>query len=240
MKYPTDSNQAKILFFDIEVAGIGNGLKADMGFVILFGYKWANENKVNCLSVADYDGLGSFSDKKLLQAVSKIWEQADLVVAHFGSVFDRRFIQGRLLLNGLPPIPNTKLRDTCLITRSIATFSRNSLGHLSRIFNFDNQKMDSNWPKDWMRVMAGDERALNRLEEYCKGDVLALEELYNKIKAFDVAHPRVVSDRSKCGLCGSNVEYRGYAYLENRKYRRFVCKNSQCRKWSREVTAMKD
>jgi uncharacterized protein YprB with RNaseH-like and TPR domain len=228
-------NKPKILFFDIESAGV-NALKSDLGFVIMVGYKWANEKEAKIDVIRRHD-LRKFDDRELLTRFSKRFEQADICVAHFGSVFDRRFIQGRLLINGLPPIPPTRMRDTCMIARSVANFSSNRLKHLAKILSLDNQKLDNNWPIAWFKVMQGDMEHLRALAEYCKGDVVALEELYNRLLPFDNAHPRIYSSRTVCGRCGANVIYRGKAFVNNNQYRRYQCENGH---WGRETTQIKD
>jgi uncharacterized protein YprB with RNaseH-like and TPR domain len=234
--------EPKILFFDLETAGV-NALRSDLGFVVCFGYKWAHEDKVHCLTIDLGRTKDKFSDRELLKQASAIFEQADLVVAHFGSVFDRRFLQGRLLINELPPIPQTKMRDTCFMARSIANFSSNRLKHLANILDLKNKKQDKDrdddapWPGAWFKVLAGDQKALQGMAKYCKQDVLVLEELYDRLKTFDNNHPRLHDDRSRCGLCGGPVEYRGYSYQLTNKYRRYVCK--ACKKWGRETNAVK-
>lgn len=227
----------KILFYDIETAGV-NAMKADLGFVICFGYKWAHEKNTHCLTI-DEQNLHRFDDKKLLKEASKLLNEADVVVTHYGSIFDRRFIQGRLLVNNLPPIAPTKMRDTCMMARSIGNFSSNRLKHLCNILGLGHKKLDNNWPIAWFKVMSGDMRALQGLAKYCKGDVRALEDLYNRIKIFDNNHQRIVEDRTKCRLCGSDVQYRGFSFQINNRYRRFVCKSKSCGKWDRETTAVK-
>lgn len=213
-----------------------NALKADLGFVIVFGYKWNYEKRAHSLTI-DQGALKKFDDRQLLQEASKLITEADLVVTHFGSVFDRRFIAGRLLIQGLPPIPMTKMRDSCMIARSVANYSSNRLKHLAKILNLRHQKLDNNWPQAWFRVMQGDMKALAGLAHYCEGDVLALEELYNRLRPFDNAHPRIHDDRTTCPVCGKQVEYRGFAYVGHLKYRRFVC--VKCRRWGREWKAVK-
>lgn len=225
----------KILCFDIESAGV-NALKADLGFVIVFGYKWIGESRAHSISI-DEAHLHKFDDSQLLREASKLLEEADLTVAHFGSVFDRRFIQGRLLINGLPPIPATKMRDTCMSARSIANYSSNRLKHLAKILNLRHQKLENNWPTAWFKVMQGDMKALAGLAKYCEGDVLALEELYLRLRPFDNPHPRILDDRTKCPVDGGNIQYRGFAYVNTNKYRRFQCQ--KCGKWGRETTRVK-
>jgi uncharacterized protein YprB with RNaseH-like and TPR domain len=225
---------AKILTFDIETAGV-NALRSDLGFVLMFGYKWAHESEARIITIKRRE-LRQFNDKPLLEKASKLLEEADLTVAHYGSVFDRRFIQGRLLINNLPAIPNTKMRDTCMIARSVANFSSNRLKNLGKTLKLKHQKMDNNWPRAWFRAMQGDMKAIKALAEYCKGDVLATEELYFRLRPFDNPHPRIVwDDRASCPVDGEAVEYRGFAFVGVNKYRRYVC--TKCGKWSRESRA---
>jgi hypothetical protein len=228
-------NKPKILSFDLESAGV-NALKSDLGFVICFGYKWAHEKQAHAITISR-SALMAFDDSALLKEASKLMSEADLLVGHYASVFDRRFIQGRLLINGLPPIPPTKMRDTCMIARSVANFSSNRLKHLAKILDLRHQKLENNWPDAWFEVMRGNMTSLHDLAEYCKGDVLAVEELYHRLCPFDNAHPRMVADRSLCKTCGGKVEYRGFAYVNESKYRKYVCKS--CSKWGRETNAVK-
>lgn len=225
----------RILFYDIETAGV-NALRSDLGFVLMFGYKWSDEKTPKVLTIAQKD-LKHFNDGPLLQRLSKKIEEADLVAAHYGSVFDRRFIQGRLLINNLPPIPPTKMRDTCMIARSVANFSSNRLKHLCKILNLRHQKLDNSWPGAWFRVMQGNMKSLRDMAVYCAGDVLALEELYYKLRPFDQPHPRMflqhgADGRALCGSCGQGTQYRGFAYKGVHRYRRYVC--TSCGKWGTE------
>lgn len=228
--------QPRVLFFDIESAGV-NALRADLGFVIVFGYKWLGEKKAHSLVISKAD-LRRFSDYNLLVKASKLFQEADIIVGHYASVFDRRFIAGRLLIHGLPPVPPTKLRDTVFIARSVANFSSNRLKHLAKILNLKHQKLDNNWPIAWFEVMQGDSKALKGMAKYCEGDVLALEELYLRLRAYDNPHPRLIADRTKCGVCAGDIQYRGVARVGERSYRRYQCK--KCGHWGRETKAVKE
>lgn len=227
--------EPKILFFDIESAGV-NALKSDLGFVIVFGYKWNCEKRSHVITPTRKE-LQQFSDKRLLIEASELFVQADLIVGHFASIFDRRFIQGRLLINGLNPIPPVKMRDTCLIARSVANFSSNRLKHLAKILNLRHQKLENGWPLAWFKVMQGDMKYLKGLADYCEGDVMALEELYMRLRPFDTPHPRIYEDRDKCGSCGGPIQYRGRAFANNLTYRRYQC--LKCHKWGRDTRAIK-
>lgn len=233
-------SKPRILFFDIETAGV-NALKSDLGFCIMVGYKWAGEKDAKIVTIARKD-LKAFNDGPLLTKFSAIYNKADITVAHFGSVFDRRFIQGRLLINNLPAIPFTRMRDTCMIARSVANYSSNRLKHLCKILDLSHQKLENNWPTAWFKAMQGDMSHIAALAKYCKGDVLALEALYYKLLPFDNAHPRIYfpgeSGAAVCGHCGSDrLHHRGVAYIGGGKFPRFQC--TACGKWGRGRKSVK-
>lgn len=230
--------KSRILFFDIETAGV-NALKADLGFVLMFGYKFAGDKDAKVLTIAKRD-LRHFNDAPLLTKLSQLYKKADLVVAHFGSVFDRRFLQGRLLIHGLPPLPPTKMRDTCLIARSIANYSSNRLKNLGDTLKLQHRKIDKGdgWPAWWFKAMSGNMQAVKDMAAYCKGDVLALEELYYKLRPFDNPHPRLHHDRAVCGDCRStSIQYHGFAFERHLRYRRYQC--NDCGKWGKDRNAVK-
>jgi hypothetical protein len=227
--------EPRVLSFDIESAGI-NALRSDLGFVILFGWKWLHEQKAHVIKL-DQKHLDAFDDSELLKEASRLLEQADVCIGHFASIFDRRFINGRLLINHLPPVPDTKLRDTCLLARKIANFSSNRLKNLAKVLNLSHQKMENNWPTAWFEVLKGNMTALNKMGEYCKGDVIAVEELYLRLRPFDTSHPRLYT-RAKCGSCGGEVQYRGTYTAGRCRYRRFQCNG--CGAWGHEAKPIKE
>ena len=226
-----------ILFFDLETAGV-NALKSDLGFILMVGYKWSHEKTAKVLTIKKKH-LKHFDDKALLTAFSKIYTKADLTVAHFGSVFDRRMFQGRLLINQLPPIPPTLMRDTCIIARSVANFSSNRLNNLGNTLKLSNRKMEKGdgWPGWWFGAMQGNMQSIREMAAYCKRDVEALEELYYRLRPFDNAHPRMTVNRDKCGSCGGDVEYRGYRYAKTLRYARYQCLEPSCQKWGQGRSA---
>lgn len=230
------TSKPKILFFDIESAGV-NALKSDLGFCLMVGYKWNHEKAAHVLTI-DHRHLRHFNDGPLLKKFSAIYNEAALTVAHFGSVFDRRFIQGRLLINKLPAIPFTKMRDTCMIARSVANYSSNRLKNLGETLDLGNRKIEKGegWPAWWFKAMQGDMSAIRKMAAYCKGDVLATEELYYRLLPFDNAHPRVHFSIDACGNCGGKTQRRGLAFYGGHQYRRWQCMS--CGKWGRERKAL--
>jgi len=204
---------SKILIWDIETIGMPNGLKADVSSIICIGYKWLGEKKTHVLKINDYSTFDSapMNDKQLIKDFVEIYKQADVTVAHFGAVFDRRFLEGRCVMNDLPPLPDVKLMDTCLVARSKFAFRSNSLKNLAIAFGCAEQKGESNFPYDWINVLRGGKiakKAMHDISEYCKQDVRTLEEIYLKIRSRMGAHPHVgVIDgndkKCSCQACGS-------------------------------------
>jgi len=231
----SDVKEPKILLWDLETGGV-NALKSNLGFVLCFGWKWFKEKQTYCYTLEEYDGFkkGSFDDSKLLKAAIKVMETADILVAHYGDKFDRRFFQGRCAINHIQPPPPTKQRDTCLIARRAFNFSSNRLGALAKTLGCKERKqLHDGWPDWWLRVLAGDKLALELMAEYCKQDVRTLESVYEKIRCYDHFHPRLFVDRDSCGVCNGRIQYRGSVPIGQYKYRRWQC--TRCGKWGRET-----
>lgn len=222
----------KILFFDIESAGV-NGLKSDLGYILCFGYKWAGEKTTKVIKISQFRGFKRRlnDDKELLKEAYKLFEQADFTVAHYGEYFDKPFIQGRLAINGLPPLPPQKLIDTCLLSRKHLKNSSNRLKHLAKILNCDQLKADNNWPHDWFAAMRGDTKAIDRISTYCQQDVRTLESVYNKIKPYCADHPHVgvyrgLEKDKSCKVCGEAklVKHKHRISAQGAKKQQYQCK----------------
>lgn len=171
----------EILFFDIETNGV-NARNSDLGIVVVFGYAW-NDEPAKSIIISEKH-LKKFDDSALLREASELMSQADILVAHYGSMFDRRFLNGRLLIHGLPPATDAVLRDTVFAYRRVAAFSSNRLQHLARILHSRHKKLDKGWPEWWFEVMRGNMTALRDMAKYCRGDVEALRELYYKVAPY--------------------------------------------------------
>jgi len=233
--------EPRILIYDIETAGV-NSFKPDLSSIINFGYKWFGEGKVKVLTIDQYpkwfNTRTGLNDRGLVIAALKIFEEADLMVAHYGDRFDRRFLQGRCALHHLPSPPPTKQRDTWQIARRAFNFSSNRLTDLVDNFRLPfkkfTKKKPDHWPGWWMRALAGDKRAIHEMAAYCAKDVLALECLYKTLRPYDYPHLRLY-ENPLCRLCGGHTQRRGDAYIGERKYQRYQCKS--CGRWDRSRTA---
>jgi len=234
----------KVLLWDLETGGI-NALQADLGFVLVFGWKWLGSNKVHTWKVSDYPNWFSkesgINDKPLLKDIVKIMESADLLVAHYGDKFDRRFFQGRCAIHNLSPPPPTKQRDTWRIAKTAFKFGSNRLANLAETLDLGekkHQKTHDEWPGWWFKAMAGNENAINAMAVYCAQDVKTLEQVYLRIRQYDNPHPALFDDRTRCSVCGSEVEYNGTAHVGVYTYNRYQC--LECGRWGRDRKSIKE
>lgn len=241
------TKKPKVLFFDIETGGVG-GLRADLGYVICFGYKFLGDKKATCLRISDFGGKGwpnnCQDDTELLKAANKVMQEADLLVAHFGEFFDRPFLESRLLHAGLEPLPPLRLADTCLIARKKLKLSSNRLDNLAKFLKCKTRKMQKGdgWPKWWFGAMRGDKKSISDMAKYCIVDVECLEEIFLKMRHLIpgkyLLNMAIGQERNVCVACGSDVQYRGSYYSEKKEFRRFACKNQKCRRWDHDTRAI--
>ena len=204
------------------------------------------EKQTHVLHVCDFPGWFSkehgINDKPLLRAALKIMEEADVLVAHYGDRFDRPYFNSRCLIHGLMPPPPTKQRDTCQIAWKQFKFSSNRLGNLAQVLGVSELKMQkkggSEWPGWWLGALAGNKRAIRAMGKYCAQDVRCLEQIYLRLRAYDQGHVRLISDRTKCGIRGGPIQYRGFLHKISNKYRRYQCQ--KCHHWGQKAKPLRD
>lgn len=224
-------NKTKILFVDIEATN----LDANFGYVLCIGYKWAHEKDAKVISITDFKRhkTDCTDDRELLKEFSKIYEQADIVVWHYGERFDLPYLQTRLLMNKLPILPVTSSVDTWRIAKYKMKLNSNRLETLLKALECKYQKSPVDG-KMWIRATAGDKKAIKYVVEHCYFDIMVLEEAYNKIKGLMSNHPLVGSEKQEksystkddCPNCGESkfIVY-GSTLTATKRYQRLKCLN---------------
>jgi len=215
-------SKLKVLFLDIEASN----LAASMGYILCIGYKWAHEAKPRIIRIDETkEGRKHVTDDMgVLKQFEKVYEEADIVVHHFGQYYDIPFIQTRRIMKGLKPMPVTAQVDTWRIAKKRLKFHSNRLAAILSALKCPYAKTELKGDL-WIEAMAGDRKALNYVVEHCVQDVLALEWVYNHMKAVSDQHPRVVlsKDERICPLCGGKGQSKGLRASAKHQYRRVVC-----------------
>jgi DNA polymerase elongation subunit (family B) len=203
----------KRLFFDIETSPcVGYfwrpGYRVRLTYdnviedakVICISYKWEGQDEVYSLVWEDQD------DKKVIRDFVKVMGKADEIIAHNGDRFDVPWIRTRALKHGITSVPRYHTLDTLKSVRGNFKLPSNRLGDIAKYLGLKVQKMDTSFDL-WKRVMAGEEKALDYMVEYCEYDVFVLEEVYHKIQKLvpHKVHAGVVDGGPKwsCPNCGS-------------------------------------
>lgn len=181
-------NIKKRLFFDIETSpNIGffwqAGYKLNVPYsniikeraIICICYKWAGDKKVYSLN---WDS--SQDDKEMLEQFMVIANSADELVGHNGDKFDLPWIRTRCLYHGIPCFPSYNTIDTLKSARSKFRFNSNRLDYIAKYLGFGG-KTDTGFDLWKNIVLHSDKKALKKMVDYCKNDVVILEKVYNHI-----------------------------------------------------------
>lgn len=233
----TETYKVKRLFLDIETSLnlVGSfslwpkSIHIDTIFedwhIICIAYKWQGDSQVSVLKA------NKKNDKKLVAKFNKLLSEADEIVYHNGDKFDYKKIQTRALYHGLKPIAKPRSVDTLKQSRKHFSFTSNKLDYIARFLGLGrkiNTSMDL-----WVRVLKGEQAAIQEMSEYCAQDVVVLEDVYNKLMPYmDTGYNYNIlhGTGSSCPTCGSSrKQKRGHSVSLTRKYQRYQCKD--CGKW---------
>lgn len=143
--------------------------------IICIGYKWEHEKQAKIL-VWDKNQ----DDKAMLKEFIDIASLADEVVMHNGDRFDLPWIRTRCLFHGVKMMPDFKTIDTLQWARRKFYFNSNRLDYLGKFMGFGG-KIKTEFDL-WKRiVLQNDNKALKAMCDYCKRDVVMLQDVHTKL-----------------------------------------------------------
>jgi len=227
-------NKAKILCFDIEtIPCVGTFWRpgynvylthdniAERSQMAMWSAKYTNSNKMYSMNMHDdgYDGM--------IQGLWDILDEADILVAHNGDKFDRRWCNTEFLLSDLPD--PSKWVDTYKIAKANFELPSYKLDYLSFILGFG-RKINTDYDL-WLQWMEGDPKAIKKMIQYCKNDVKLLQKVYKKMLPWASTHPNIAvrsgpSATPLCGKCGSDhIIKKGLSYTNVGIYQRYRCRS---------------
>jgi len=213
-------------------------IKPIRGWELLsIAYKELGKQPTRCASRPDFKDK---TDKSLTRVAWGILESADVIIAHNGDRFDVTKLRAKFVQHGLPPNRPFKTIDTKKLAKSQFNFYSNSLNDIARELGLG-QKIETGGFDLWERCMAGDATAWRKMVAYNKQDVVLLERVYERLKAWSPTHPNLAlyEDRPGCPACSSiNVQRRGYRILQVRKALRYQCQ--ACGHWFHRSKPLED
>jgi DNA polymerase elongation subunit (family B) len=213
-EYRKQENKIKRLFFDIETSPnvvyswrIGYNLNItpdniiDERKIICISYKWENEDKIHTLT---WDK--NQCDKQMLIDFVKIANQSDEMIAHNGDRFDIKWIRTRCIFHRVPMFPNYRTLDTLKKAKSGFNFNSNKLDYIAQFLGVGAKVKHSGFDM-WKKVMANDADAMAEMTNYCEGDIIVLEDVYQTMQNYikQNVHVGVLNNNLKfsCPSCGS-------------------------------------
>lgn len=231
----------KILLIDIEVSpntchtwgvfdqNISLNQLLESSYTLCYAAKFYGEKKIM------FDSIHKSSKENMLKGVHKLLDEADAVVHYNGSRFDIPVLNKDFLLSGMPPPSPAKQIDLLQVARRQFRFVSNKLDYVSQALGLG-KKTDHEGHTLWIKCMNGDRKAWKTMQAYNMQDVVLLERVYDKFKAWIKSHPNhnAYSANTCCPNCGSSkLHKRGEVRSRVAIYQRWQCQ--QCGSWSRSA-----
>lgn len=229
----------KVLIFDIETSPLkayvwgrwNQDVRLEQTlsewFLICWSAKWlySDDVKTGCLTPEE---ILIEDDSRIVKELWKLFDEADIVVAHYGSRFDVPKMNTRFIVNGLNPPSSYFVIDTKKVAEKTFGFSSNKLDALATYFGIPN-KYETNFDL-WKGCLEGDKGCLDYMLEYNIQDVEILEEVYLRLRPYIKGHPNIsnLTDKECCSNCGSEeleLMKDKYYYTTVSKYQLYRCKH---------------
>lgn len=206
-------------------------------FLLSFSVKWAGESKPKTYALPDFPGYvkDKTNDRELAMKLAEVLDEADLVVAHNGDRFDIKKINTRLLIHNIHPPSPYKTLDTLKLAKKYFGFNSNKLNDICHLLGFG-RKLQTGGFDLWLKCYEGDVKAWAKMKKYNAHDVVLLEKVYNKFRAWHSTHPNITLKQQNtkylCPACGSpKTQQRGWYYISKYRVKRHQC--TSCGKWSK-------
>lgn len=238
----------KVLLLDIETApilgyvwslweqNVGLNQIACDWYLLSWSAKWLGAPPNETMYMDQRNAKNIEDDRKILAAVWKLLDEADIVVTQNGVNFDIKKLNARFVLQGFQPPSGFKNIDTKLIASKKFGFTSNKLEYMTDKLCVKFKKLKHakfSGFELWRECLAGNLEAWQEMEKYNKHDVLSLEELYLILQPWD-GHINFNLYRDGNDVvcqCGSKeFEKRGFHYTQSGKYQRYRC--AECGAWT--------
>lgn len=209
------SNKFKRLYFDIEtspniVFSWNIGYKLNLMHdsiikerrIICICYKWEHENKVHSLTWNKGD------DKEMLIKFVAVMNIADECIGHNSDQYDLKWVRTRAMFHDISVFPDYTTVDTLKLSRRGFRFNSNKLDYIGQFLGLGKKK-DTGGFGLWKDIVLNNSReSLKKMVDYCIGDVLLLEKIFNRLNPY-VKHKTHVGvleggDKCNCPNCGSD------------------------------------
>lgn len=186
--------------------------------VLCFAAKWTTDKKVQ-----SYDERGG--REQMVEQAWRLLDEADVVVTYNGPRFDIPHLQREMVELGYgPPSPWIDV-DLLAEVRRNFRFLSNKLGSVLDSLGLDS-KEDPGGFATWRGVLAGDDKAWDRMLHYCRADVQVTHDLLTYLSGWiRLPHAGLFTgDMRGCHACGARtLTPDGIVRTKTQAYLRLVC-----------------
>jgi DNA polymerase elongation subunit (family B) len=236
----------KILLLDIETAPLtgyfwrlfeeqgGTSMLDGDWFLLSWSAKWYDQDKVMYMDQRNAKDLEN--EKKILIPLRALMEQADIIIGHNGDRFDIKRINTRIQFHNLEPLIkgiDYRTIDTLKIAKKHFDFTSNKLEYLAKFLGCKQRKTKSKvFPgvELWKECLKRNKEAFKEMQAYNMQDVLTLQDVYDKLKAWDTSiNFSVFNDGEHVCSCGeTKLIKKGLTATNSGVFQRYKC--SKCGK----------
>jgi len=205
--------------------------------LLCYTAKWLGANKV-----IYEEAKKESKEKEILDKLWKLLNEAEIVITQNGTIFDAKRINARMIYYEMTPPSPYRHYDLYRLVKIVADFTSKSLAYLTsklcqRHVKLLHQKFAG--MKLWIECRAGNKNAWKEMKQYNREDVLSMEELYLKLRAWaPESFPKVynMTDESyECGTCGYEGAMREGQPRKTKKYKYKQHACPKCGSWQRGV-----
>lgn len=199
-------------------------------YLLSVAYKWLGDADVQVMSLPDYRGYkpNTPCDKGLAKDLWKLFDEADVIVAHNGDAFDIKKANTRFIYHGFDPPSDYRTVDTLKLAKRFFRFNSNKLDDLGNYLGIG-RKVPHTGFSLWLGCLNGDRGSWDLMCKYNMGDVELLENVYFKLRTwYGAKHPNLATMAGKvgCPVCKSEQsQKRGFSYTNLMKVQRLQCKS---------------
>lgn len=208
-------------------------LKRDFS-ICAWGAHWVGEPARKVMYMDNRNTRDIYDDKKLVQELAKLMNEADVIIGQNVKNFDIRKLAARASFHKLPPFRPVKITDILTEERRVFAFTSHKLAFKTAMNEKYKKLKHEKYPgfELWKECMEDNLDAWKEMERYCINDVLSTEERYLEIRGWIRTHATGPADgviRCKCGSI--NLVKEGYAMTDAGKFQIYHC--ADCKKWPR-------
>lgn len=248
-------SEPKVLFFDCETTPLlgytwglwqQNVIRVDEEWWMLcLSYSWGDNAPVVVVAQTDFPRdykRNRKDDRRVVQELWKLLDEADIVVGHNARNFDVKKANARFMVHGMPKPSPFRVVDTLAVLRKEAKLTSNRLDAAGEALGLGRKEKHSGFDT-WLGCMSGADWAWEEMIGYAAQDTVLLQDVYRYLRdnGWIQSHPNLatISGRlESCPACGADREHlmkRGFQHTQTVTYQQYQCQS--CNTYHRERRA---